>query len=470
MSTNRVLIVDDEPDMLDVCRDVLSHLPDAELVAEGSARLAAERLSRERFDLLVTDLRMPEVDGLDLLRLARERDEHLPRIVFTAFPTVEAAVDAMKLGAAEFLTKPFHPEQLLSTARRLLESRAGATRDDPPDSDTGPEPAFDGIVGRSLPMRRLIEMVRRVARVEADALITGETGTGKELVARSLHGRSRRRQGRFVPVDCGAIPEDLLESEFFGHERGAFTGAHTRSIGLLEFAHRGTFFLDEVAELSPRLQVKLLRVLQERRIRRVGGRDEVPVDVRVVAATSRDLAEEIRAGRFREDLFYRINVARIDLPPLRERDGDVPILVAHFLERYSEELGSPAASVEEEALDALGRYPWPGNVRELQNVVKRSLALCRHETVSIDDLPEEVVGSAGRAPAREPGFFGARAQRVAAFEKEYLVALLRTTCGEVARAARQARIPRGTLYRLLNKHEIDPEQFRCADEPAEWRE
>jgi two-component system response regulator PilR (NtrC family) len=452
--------------MLDVCRDILTRLPGAELVTEASARRAADRVSREAFDLMVTDLRMPELDGLDLLRLARESDEHLPLIVFTAFPTVEAAVDAMKLGAADFLTKPFLPDELLRIALELLEERDARGQDGLLGRAVSNEPAFDGIVGQSLPMRRVFDAVSRVAEVAADVLICGETGTGKELVARSLHGRSERRQGRFVPVDCGAIPEDLLESEFFGHERGAFTGAHARSVGLLEFAHQGTFFLDEVAELSPRLQVKLLRVLQERRIRRVGGRDEIPVDLRVVAATSRDLEREIQAGRFREDLFYRINVARIRLPPLRERDGDVALLVEHFVARYSQELGSPAVSVDAEALDVLAGHPWPGNVRELQNAIKRSLALCRRQALTVDDLPEEILAGAGDRVAPQPGFFHARAQRVAAFEREYLEEALRVTGGDVARAAREACVPRGTIYRLLNKHGIHPERFRGGDGSA----
>jgi two-component system NtrC family response regulator len=299
-----------------------------------------------------------------------------------------------------------------------------------------------------------------VAPTEADVLIVGETGTGKELVARSIHKNSRRQGGRFVPVDCGAIPDDLLENEFFGHERGAFTGAHARSLGLLEFAHKGTFFLDEVGELSPRLQAKLLRVLQERSIRRVGGREEIPVDVRVVAATSRKLSEEIEAGRFREDLYYRINVARVDLPPLRERAEDVPLLVERFLERHGPETGLEDLSVDAEALELLERYAWPGNVRELQNVVRRVLTQSRDGRVTVDDLPDEIVAAVGEEGGGGGGFFQARAQRIASFEREYLENLLRGAAGEVARAAREARMPRGTLYRLLKKHDLDPDTFR----------
>ena len=457
----RVLVVDDEPGMLEVCSDVLGKLPNVELALEAAAEKAADRLARETFDLLVTDVRMPTLGGLDLLRTARKRDPRLPVLVFTAFPSVESAVESMKLGASDYLAKPFLPDDLLRVAGRLIED--GRLREENQllarhvERDYG----LDEILGCTPVMEGLFETIRRVAAIEADVLIVGETGTGKELVARSIHKRSRRRAARFVPVDCGAIPEDLLESEFFGHERGAFTGAHARSLGLLEFAHQGTFFLDEVGELSPRLQAKLLRVLQERKIRRVGGREEIPVDVRVVAATSRNLAEEMKHGRFREDLFYRINVARIELPALRERKDDIPLLVERFVERFAAEMGKEGVTVDREVVDVLSRHPWPGNVREMQNVLKRSLAMSRRATLSVEDLPDDVVVAAGeRAGAGASGFFPLRAQRIAVFEREYLTGLLRASGGDVSDAAREAGIPRGTLYRLLKKHDLVPESFR----------
>jgi DNA-binding NtrC family response regulator len=455
-----VLVVDDEPGMLEICRDILQKLPDAEVAFESDSTRAAQRLEQETFDLLVTDVRMPGLGGLDLMRAARDRDPHVALLVFTAFPSVDLAVEAMKLGAADFLTKPFLPEDLLRVATRLLEERRLRDEHRLLARQVGREYVFDEIVGRSPLMQAVFETIRRVAPTEADVLIVGETGTGKELVARSIHKNSRRQGGRFVPVDCGAIPDDLLENEFFGHERGAFTGAHARSLGLLEFAHKGTFFLDEVGELSPRLQAKLLRVLQERSIRRVGGREEIPVDVRVVAATSRKLSEEIEAGRFREDLYYRINVARVDLPPLRERAEDVPLLVERFLERHGPETGLEDLSVDAEALELLERYAWPGNVRELQNVVRRVLTQSRDGRVTVDDLPDEIVAAVGEEGGGGGGFFQARAQRIASFEREYLENLLRGAAGEVARAAREARMPRGTLYRLLKKHDLDPDTFR----------
>ena len=466
MARARILVVDDEQDMLDVCADVLGKLPDVDVALEQRAERAAERLGREAFDLLVTDVRMPSVGGLDLVRLARERDPEMPCLVFTAYPSVESAVEAMKLGASDYLAKPFLPEDLLKRAGRLLEARRLEDENRLLERQLERDYGFDELVGRSPVMTSVFETIRRVAPIEADVLILGETGTGKELVARSIHKRSRRCAGRFVPVDCGAIPEDLLESEFFGHERGAFTGAHTRSLGLVEFAHEGTFFLDEIGELSQRLQAKLLRVLQERTIRRVGGREEVPVNVRIVAATSRNLAEEVKQGRFREDLFYRVNVARVDLPPLRERREDVPLLVERFVERFAAEMGKEGVLVDPEVVEVLSRYPWPGNVRELQNVLKRALAMARHATLSVEDLPDEVVVAAGEPTTGEAaGFFHLREQRMAAFEREYFASLLRASNGDVSRAARDARVPRGTFYRLLKKLGLEPAAFRDDDGP-----
>ena len=461
MARTRVLVVDDERDMLDVCSDVLGKLPDVDLQVETQGARALERLGNETFDLLLTDVRMPRVGGLELVRAARERDPQTAILVFTAYPSVESAVEAMKLGANDYLAKPFLPDDLLRVASRLLEARRLRDENQLLERHLERDYGFEEILGTSAPMLGVFETIRRVAEIEADVLIIGETGTGKELVARSIHKRSGRKSGRFVPVDCGAIPEDLLESEFFGHERGSFTGAHARSLGLLEFAHKGSFFLDEIAELSSRLQVKLLRVLQERKIRRVGGREEIPVDVRVIAATSRKLADEIKEGRFREDLYYRINVARIELPPLRERREDVPLLVEHFVARHATEMGRQVTGVDPEVLEVLSRYHWPGNVRELQNVLKRALAMCRQATLAVEDLPDEIVVAAGEKPDSDNlGFFHVREQRISAFERDYLANLLRTSGGDVSQAAREARIPRGTFYRLLKKHDIDPSAFR----------
>lgn len=447
--------------MLEVCGDSLRRLPGVSVVLESRSPRAAELLADQRFDLLVTDIRMPGLGGIELLELAREHDPELPVLMLTAFPTVETAVESMRLGAADYIVKPFLPDDLVEHARRLLEERRLRLENVVLRRQIERPYAFDDIVGDSAPMHAVFDAIRLLSETSADVLILGETGVGKELVARSIHSHSGRRSARFVPVDCGAIPENLMESELFGHERGAFTGAHALSIGLLELADGGTFFLDEVGELPLQLQVKLLRTLQERRFRRVGGKDETAVDVRVIAATNRDLDREVRERRFRQELFYRINVARIEIPPLRARAEDVPLLVNHFLGRYAAEMGKPGARLDASATEVLSRYSWPGNVRELQNVIKRTLAMARRLLITADDLPGEVVMEAGDQPAeKRGGFFQMRAQHLEAFEREYLTALLERSEGDVSKAARDAQVPRGTFYRLLNKHGLNAGDFR----------
>ncbi len=327
---------------------------------------------------------------------------------------------------------------------------------------------FDEFVGSSPAMTKVYESIARVAATNVDVLVIGETGTGKELVARSIHRASDRREQPFVPVDCGAIPENLVESEFFGHEKGAFTGADTRRAGLMETAHQGTFFLDEIGELPLLLQAKLLRVLQERKLRRVGGREEIPIDVRIVAATARDLDEMVRLKLFREDLYYRINVVQIDLPPLRERGDDLGLLSEHFADRYSREMGRPGTVVSPEAYQVLRQYDWPGNIRQLQNVIRRGMALTESRMIGVDDLPDEVIAAAGQKSVNSnQGFFQAREEHVARFEQEYIRSLLERHRGNVKSAAEEAEIPRGTLYRLMKNHQIDGAEFRDGRSPPD---
>ncbi len=317
------------------------------------------------------------------------------------------------------------------------------------------------MIGGCPAMRKVFDIIEQVAHSDVDVLVVGETGTGKELVARSIHRRSRRAAGPFVPVDCGAIPENLLESEFFGHEKGTFTGADSRRIGLLEFADRGTFFLDELAELPLLLQAKLLRTLQERKIRRVGGREEIDIDVRIVAATARNLEDMIRQGLFRQDLYYRINVVRIDLPPLRQRGDDIGLLAEYMAQRYSREMGRSIKSITPEAYQVLSHYRWPGNVRELQNVIRRAIALSKGPLIELDDLPDDLVAAAGEGRSTGTiGYFELRDARLAEFEQQYLTDLLARHHGDVRTAALEAKLPRGTLYRLMKKHDLDGGSFR----------
>lgn len=325
-----------------------------------------------------------------------------------------------------------------------------------------PRSPFDSFVGSSPLMREVFSTIERVAETDVDVLILGETGTGKELVARAVHNQSRRANERFVPVDCGAIPENLLESELFGYERGAFTGADRQRTGLLELANKGTFFLDEIGDLPQVLQAKLLRTLQERTLRRVGGNNEVEVDVRIVAATSRDLDAMVQAREFREDLYYRINVVRLDLPPLRNRGDDLGLLAEFFTERFSREMGRPVVpAIKHATYRVMADYDWPGNVRELQNVIRRALALSQSHEIMPADLPVSVVAAAESNQGRSArGFFAMRGEHTARFEREYLASLLARHKGNVKDSAAEAKLPRATLYRLLKNHELDPNRFR----------
>ncbi len=462
MSEVRILVVDDEQDLLEVCEDTLSRLEDVDIVTLSDPREAADRLGKESFDLLITDIRMPGLSGVDLLRKAREHDSELPVIMMTAFPAVETAVESMKLGALDYVTKPFHPDELAATVGRLLENRRLKEQNRLLQRQLERPFAFDDLVGQSPEMRRVYDLIERVAETDVDVLIIGETGTGKELVARSIHRRSARVSSPFVPVDCGAIPENLIESEFFGFERGAFTGANARSIGLMEYAHHGTFFLDEIAELPLLLQAKLLRALQERKVRRIGGRREIPADVRVVAATAKDLEDQIQQALFREDLFFRINVVRIDLPPLRDRGEDVRLLADDFVKRFSRDMGKTVSGIDEDVLEIFREYRWPGNVRELQNIIRRGIALTRTDQIQLEDLPEKVVVAAGGLKPGQggSGFFPLRDRQMARFEADYLRDLLQRHSGDVTAAAKEAQIPRGTCYRLMKNHGLRASEFR----------
>ena len=465
MAKNCIMLLDDEPGMLQFGAACLARLPDTEVLPVQDSARAVDRLREGGIDLLITDLMMPGFTGIEVLRQARESDPNLAALILTAYPSVDTAVLSMKLGAADYLTKPFQPEELEAAAQRLLEGRRLREENLSLRRHLERPYACGNMLGHTPGMQSVCEKVAKAAATDFDVMIIGETGTGKELVAHAIHQGSRRKDAPFVPVDCGAIPEDLLESEFFGHERGAFTGAQARSLGLMEFANKGTFFLDEVAQMPMRLQAKLLRVLQERRIRRVGGTQEIPVDVRVLVASSVSLDEAVRLGRFRLDLFHRINVVRIELPPLRERTEDIPLLVRHFLDRFTKEMDRPPVEPAPETLEVLANYPWPGNVRELQNVVKRALALSNEPVISVDHLPDEVVAAAGLGSnEKATGFFAQRERRLAAFEREYLRTLLASTQGDVAAAAREAQLPRGTFYRLLKKHALNPNGFRRAAE------
>ncbi|MBI4799193.1 MAG: sigma-54-dependent Fis family transcriptional regulator, partial [Desulfarculus sp.] len=387
----RILIVDDEKNYLLVLDALLSEAGYEVATADGGARALA-LLEEDEPDLMLTDMRMPRMTGLELIKASKERRPDLPVIVMTAYGTVENAVEAMKSGAVDYIMKPFENQELLLTVQRALKLSRLLAQNRLLREEVAQGQGFGQIVGDSKAMRQVYEMVDKVAATKATVLITGESGTGKELIARAIHSRSPRAEEPFVAVNCMALTETLLESELFGHEKGAFTGAAGRRKGRFELADKGTLFLDEVGEIAPALQVKLLRVLQERTFERVGGNQSISVDVRIVAATNRDLTRAVASGRFREDLFYRLNVVRLALPPLRERKEDLPALVAHFVRRYAAETGRTPPQVSQEAMRRIYDYAWPGNVRELENALERAVIMSGAE-IHPSDLPLEVAPS-----------------------------------------------------------------------------
>ena len=443
----RVLVADDEKNLRELLvRELSRKGHSVEGVADGQAAL--DRLREDPPDVLVLDMRMPRVEGIEVLRALQEYPEVPQVIVTTGFQEVSTAVEAMKLGAYDYLTKPARIEELDILIRKAAEKgrliRQNVVLRDRLDA-TGP-PA--GIVMVSAKMHELLRMVDRVAPTESSVLILGESGTGKELIARAIHDRSARRDQAFVPIHCGALPREVLESELFGHERGAFTGAAGTKPGLVELADGGTLFLDEIGEMEPDSQVKLLRALETKSFFRVGGTRARTVDMRLVAATNRDLPEAIRGGQFRQDLYYRINTIAIQLPPLRDRREDVRVLAEHFVERNAA-YGRKRLSAE--ALAVLEGYDWPGNVRELQHAIERAVILATADDIKPADLPDEV-RAGDRAPARPAG-------SIEDMERQHIIATLRQVGGHRGKAATLLGIDPKTLYRKIQSYGITPESY-----------
>ncbi|HSN90574.1 MAG TPA: sigma-54 dependent transcriptional regulator [Anaeromyxobacteraceae bacterium] len=453
----RILVADDHDALRDGMVLALTRLGHEVRGVRGGAEAIAAYQKRPS-DVVVTDLRMVPVDGIEVVRRIREEDPDATVVVVSAHGTIATAVEAMRAGAIDFLEKPFSPEVLRARVEKAIEiarERSGArtarARADALAEDRAREMDPTGLVGRSEAMRRVLEQVRKVAATDATVLVLGESGTGKELVARALHAQGPRRDGPFVSVSCAALPEALLESELFGHERGAFTGAIRRKLGRFELAHQGTLFLDEVGEIPPAVQVKLLRVLAERRFERVGGEEPVEVDVRVVSATHRDLAALVAAGRFREDLYYRLAVVPVSLPPLRERPGDVEELAAWFVEKLAPRLGRRVKGFTPEALALLRGHAWPGNVRELENVVEQAVVFAEGEQVRPEDLPEGIRRSPPAPPPVELEERGLTAV-LEDLERQLVQAAYARAKGVKAEAARLLGIKPSALAYKLEKH------------------
>lgn len=456
----RLLVVDDE----DTQREMLKRILDRAGYQVQTAPNGQEALSALRegsFDLALTDQRMPVLDGMELLSRVRAEFADLPVVMMTAYGSVETAVDAMKRGAADYLTKPFEKEELLLvldrvTRRRSLESEVRSLR-----SALQDRVELEGIVGTSTAMQEVFSLVDRVADTDVSVLITGESGTGKELVARAIHQRSNRASKPFVALNCAAVPDALLESEFFGHEAGSFTGAAKRRLGSFEQANGGTLLLDEIGAMRVDLQAKLLRAIQEREIQRVGGSAPVAIDVRILAATSEDLEGAIEEKTFREDLFYRLNVVPIVLPPLRDRDEDIPQLISHFAERAASRFDRPVPSVDPEVVDRCQAWPWKGNVRELQNCVERMVVLASESRLTVDDLPP-AIREPGVAAKPEPGEgFDLPAEGLVMddVERHLIVQALRRARGSLGPAARLLGITYKTLQYRIRKYRIEREEM-----------
>jgi len=454
-----LLIVDDEGTLRSA---IAERLADYEFTVTqaASGEEAMQRLAEFAFDILITDLRLPGIGGRDVLDAALERYPDIIAIVITGYGTVKDAVEAIKQGAADFVTKPFQFDALLHVVRSAVEQRRLKSENAYLRSQLEDRYRIEGLVGSSRIMRDLFQLLETVAATSSTVLITGETGTGKELAARAIHHNSARRANRFVALNCSAIPETLLEAELFGHARGAFTGAVGTRQGRLEQAHKGTLFLDEVGTMSPALQAKLLRVLQQREFERVGDSHTIKIDVRVVAATHSDLAKMVADGTFREDLFYRLNVLPVQLPPLRERREDIPLLVQHFLQRLAQESGRTGMTVSQDAMRRLMAYRWPGNVRQLENSVERALAFTQGRTViDVQDLPPEVQNQPGVVEGTEPWLpeDGLDFERyIEGIELSLIKRSLERTRGNKRQAARLLNLKRTTLIEKLKR--LEPNQ------------
>jgi DNA-binding NtrC family response regulator len=449
-TANRILIVDDEPEMCSLLSDILKE-EGYEVATATSGEKALAKMGEQEFAVVITDLNMKGMPGMTLLKEIRRLHPDINVIIMTAFGSVETAIEAMKQGAYDYVMKPVKSDEIALTTEKAV--REVQLRREVVNLRRAVEKeySFNQILGKSKPIQAVFELIRRITPSPSSVLITGESGTGKELVARAIHYNSPRASAPFIPVNCAAIPENLLESEMFGHMKGSFTDAKADRRGLFEESQGGTLFLDEISELPISLQAKLLRVLQEREIRRVGGVRSIPVDVRVIAATNLDLAGEVKAKRFREDLYYRLNVIEVHMPALRERTEDIPLLTLHFVKKYAEPMKKPIGGLSEGALALLMDYHWPGNVRELENVIERGVTLTRTEKIGSEDLPQAVRGDSGDRHMIEEA--AEKTRTLAEVERAYILRVMEKTAGNKYQAAQVLGIDRKTLYRKLDEIE-----------------
>jgi len=471
MKVCKVLVVDDEADMLRACRKILES-KSYEVLTATDGPPALELLQQEPVDVMVLDLRLPSMDGLAVMREARRLKPDLAILMITAYATLDTAMQAVREGAFDFIPKPFSMEQFEIAVERSVNYRQLVEQNRQLQLELRTTQQFENVVAHSPQMKAVLDEVRKVAPSEANVLLCGESGTGKELIARCLHSASSRSQGPFVPLDCASLPETLLESELFGHEKGSFTGATEKQIGKFEQADRGTIFLDEIGDMSARTQAKVLRVLQEQEVERIGSARTIEVDVRVIAATNKDLEAAIQRSEFREDLYFRLNVIPIVVPPLRERPDDIPALVQYLARRTSEEHNLKPKRFDAKALEALRRHRWRGNIRELRNAIERLMIMVPGDVVRLEDLPKEMreeggrtmpaetpgdAAGAGSAPAAPPGAAETLKEFKDAAERTFLVQKLRENNWNISKTAELIDTPRSNLYKKLEQYGIRQE-------------
>jgi two-component system response regulator PilR (NtrC family) len=448
----KILVIDDEKSILDLL-SVVFEKEGYVVETSLSATRAVDLIGNHDFDIIISDIKMPKMNGMELLRYVRKNRPDIPIVMITAYGTIKQAVEALKAGAMDYIVKPFDVEELKIIVAQGLEKKRLKEENLFLKKELKEKYDFQNMIGKSRLMHEIYNLIEKVAGTDSTVLITGESGTGKEIAARAIHYMSARRERSFVSINCGALPENLLESELFGHVKGSFTGAVVNKKGMFEVAEKGTLFLDEVGEMSPWTQVKLLRALQDKRIRRVGGTEEIPVDVRIVAASNQDLKKSISKGNFREDLFYRLNVISFEMPPLRKRKEDIPLLVTHFLEKYCNGMERQMKRIAPEVIDVMESYPWPGNVRELENVIERVVAIEERMTITKTSLPKEILQPNDKpdmTPSLKPGFdLNAVMDEISS---GYVKQALQSSGGNLKEAANILGVNYRSLRYLVEKH------------------
>ena len=454
---DKILVLDDERSLCELLK-VVFQKEGYEVLTTPSAKKAIEIAQGDDIDVVVSDIKLPEMNGLEVLKRLRKIKPELPVLMITAYGTIKEAVEALKMGAYDYIIKPFDVEELKVIVAKALETKRLQDENVRLRKELKDKYSLESMIGKSKKMQEIYSLIEKIAPTETTVLIQGESGTGKEMAARAIHYLSLRREKPFVTINCGALPEGLLESELFGHVKGAFTDAVTDKKGMFEVADKGTLFLDEVGEMSPITQVKLLRALQERKIRRVGGTEEIPIDVRIISATNQDLKKKIKEGSFREDLYYRLNVLSLEMPPLRERKEDIPLLVNHFLQKYCQKLGRGMKRVAPEVYNIFESYPWPGNIRELENVIERVVAIEERETITTSCLPKELLQPERREIDLEikPGF--KLNETIEAITRDYVQKALEMSRGKLKEAAELLGVNYRSIRYLVDKFDLKAER------------